>query len=83
MQGTAKSRREGGQGHVFGQRFLGRMGFLAEKWTGPRNSQFSCVAMPPGGPTPNWRIVPSKPCAPLTKRMLRKIVDPYVVFGYD
>jgi hypothetical protein len=33
-----------GQVHVFGQTFLGKMSFLAEKWTSPRTLQFSCYA---------------------------------------
>ena len=31
-----------GQVHVFGQAFLGKTRFLAEKWTSPRTLQFSC-----------------------------------------
>jgi hypothetical protein len=42
-----------GQVHVFGQTFLGKMCFLAEKWTSPRTLQFS---WPPTKPHKDYTL---------------------------
>jgi hypothetical protein len=41
VQENCKVLTQGGQVHVFGHAFLGKLSFLAEKWTSPRTLQFS------------------------------------------